>query len=113
MTPMFSPSRTLKFATDLRALVTMGFWPVMVAMSLQMASISLALFLESPQPTFTTILLRVGICITLLYWNFFMRAGAISSVYLTFSLAISEILLHQISWPQGRPMRTFLSPSTL
>ena len=65
-TPTVSPSRTLKLATDLRALVVMGFWPVMVAMSLQMASISLALFLLSPQPTFTMILLSFGICMTLL-----------------------------------------------
>ena len=65
-TPTVSPSRTLKFATDFRALVVMGFWPVMAAISLQMASISLALFLLSPQPTFTMILSSLGICITLL-----------------------------------------------
>ena len=111
------PARILKLAMDLRALVMTGFWPVMVAMSLQIASISLALFLDSPQPTLTMILLRVGICMTLLYSNFFIRAGAISSVYLTFSLAISEILLHQISWPHWpllpRPMRIFSPFSTL
>ena len=90
MTPTVSPSRTLKFATDLRALVVMGFWPVMVAMSLQMASISLALPLDSPQPTLTMTLLSFGICITDLYWNLFMRAGAISSVYFTFSLAMFQ-----------------------
>ena len=44
----------------------MGFWPVIVAISLQIASISLALFLLSPQPTLTMTLLSLGICITLL-----------------------------------------------
>ena len=65
-TPTVSPSRTLKLATLLRALQVMGFWPVMVAMSLQIASISLALFLLSPQPTLTMTLSSLGICMTLL-----------------------------------------------
>ena len=37
--------------------------------------------MSSPQPTFTTTLSILGICMTLLYSNFFIRAGAASSVY--------------------------------
>ena len=65
-TPTVSPSRSLKFATDLRAWQVTGFWPVIAATSLQMASISLALFLLSPQPTFTITFSSLGICIALL-----------------------------------------------
>src|SRR5699024_6982536 len=78
-------SRSLKFATDLRAWVITGFWPVIAVMSRTTDSITFELPLASlPQPTLTTILSIVGICIVLLYWNFFIRAGATSAVYLAF-----------------------------
>ena len=65
-TPMGMPSRSLKFATLFLARQITGRWPVTVAMSPRMASIILGLSLASPQPTFTTTLSSLGICITLL-----------------------------------------------
>ncbi len=62
LAPMGMPSRSLKFATDFLALVMTAFWPVMVARSLQTASSTLALSRASPQPTLTTTLSILGIC---------------------------------------------------
>ena len=59
-------ARSLKLATDLRALQITAFWPVMMPRSFTIASISLALFLLSPQRTLTITLSSLGICMTLL-----------------------------------------------
>ncbi len=72
------PARTLKFATDFFALQIIGRWPVMAERSAMTESITLAFSLASPAPTLTTIFSSFGICITLLYENFFIRAGAAS-----------------------------------
>ena len=93
LTPTFMPSRSLKLATLFFAVVATACCPVMAEMSLMTASKALALSLQSPQPTETTILSIFGICITDLYWNFFIRAGATSFVYFSFILAISVVLL--------------------
>ena len=62
LAPTGIPSRSLKFATDFLAMVTMAFWPVMVARSPHTASRTLAFSRASPQPTFTTTLSILGIC---------------------------------------------------
>ena len=48
LTPIGMPSRSLKFATDFLALQTMGFWPVIVARSPEMESMTFALSFASP-----------------------------------------------------------------
>src|SRR5699024_4332478 len=106
-TPTCMPSRSLKFATDFLATVATAFWPVMAVMSLMTASRALALSLQSPQPTETTILSSFGICMTLLYWNFCMRAGATSLLYISFILFITCHPPHS-SAPQCLQTRTFL-----
>ncbi|CNL33060.1 Uncharacterised protein [Mycobacterium tuberculosis] len=59
------PSRSLNCAMDLRALVTIGFWPVILVRSSTAPSITLLSRAASPTPVFTTTLTRPGICMTL------------------------------------------------
>ncbi|CAM5705819.1 hypothetical protein SANTM175S_01396 [Streptomyces antimycoticus] len=62
--PIGWPSRSLNCAMDLRALVTAGFWPVIVERSRMAPSISLESRAASPTPMLTTTLVRPGICMT-------------------------------------------------
>ncbi len=71
-------SLSLNCAIDLRARATAGFWPVISVRSLTAPSISLASLAASPTPMFTTILVSVGICMTLVKPNSSRSAGAIS-----------------------------------
>ena len=64
--PMGISSRSLKFAMDLRARVMTGFWPVIWLRSFTTFSRTLEFSRASPQPTFTTTLSILGICMTLL-----------------------------------------------
>jgi hypothetical protein len=61
---MITPSRSLKLAMLLRALVWIGFWPVMVVMSETAASKALELPIASPRPMLTTTFWIRGISIT-------------------------------------------------
>ena len=63
--PIGMPSRSLNCAIDLRARVTEGFWPVIVVRSRTAPSISLESRAASPTPMLTTILVRLGTCMTL------------------------------------------------
>jgi len=58
--PMVWPARSLNAATDLRALMSAGFCPVMVTTSPTAASSALSLSLASPMPMFTTTLAMRG-----------------------------------------------------
>ena len=112
---MGMPSRSLKFATLFLATVATACWPVIAVMSLMTASSALALSLQSPQPTLTTIFSIFGICITLSYWNFVIRAGATSSTYFFFIEGIFAIVrcsLLYSSAPHFLQTRTFL-PSVI
>ena len=62
LAPIDMPSRSLKPAIDLRALVTRTFWPVMVWRSSTAASSTPASRTASPTPMFTTIFSRRGTC---------------------------------------------------
>ena len=57
------PSRSLKFATDLRARRTLGCWPAIAASCSLAASSILASCLASPMPMLTVILVSLGACI--------------------------------------------------
>ncbi len=59
------PSRSLKPAMEVRALVGIGFWPVIAARSFIAAPTFLESATASPMPMFTTILSSLGICISL------------------------------------------------
>ena len=59
------PSRSLKPAIELRALVGSGFWPVIAARSFIAAAAFLESATASPMPMLTTILSSLGICISL------------------------------------------------
>ena len=63
--PIDTPSRNLKPAIDLRALVTNAFCPVIWPSSLTAASRSLALLVASPIPTLITTFSIRGTCIGL------------------------------------------------
>ena len=63
--PMDMPSRSLKLAMDLRALVIAGRWPLMSARSSTASSSSLALVLASPTPMLRVTLVTRGTSITL------------------------------------------------
>ena len=63
--PTGIPARSLNAATDLRALTTIGCWPVMARTSLTAASSALALSLASPIPMFRITLATRGTCIGL------------------------------------------------
>ena len=60
--PIGMPSRSLNWAIDLRALVTAGRCPVIVARSRIAPSISLLSRAASPTPMLTVILTRPGTC---------------------------------------------------
>ena len=63
--PTGMPARSLNAATDFRALMTTGCWPVMVRTSPTAASRALASSLASPMPMLTTIFWILGTCIGL------------------------------------------------
>ena len=64
LAPIGMPSRSLNPAIDLRALVTTGFWPVMIVEVLDGGVQQLRPSLSaSPTPMFTTIFSRRGTCI--------------------------------------------------
>ena len=65
MAPIAWSSRSLKFATDLRALRISAFWPATGASSSAARSRSFAFWVASPRPTFSTILVSVGT-----WWTF-------------------------------------------
>ena len=63
--PTVWPARSLNAATDLRALISAGFCPVIVTTSPTAASSALSLSLASPMPMFTMTLATRGTCIVL------------------------------------------------
>jgi hypothetical protein len=60
MAPIAWPWRSLKFATDLRALRISAFWPATAASSSAARSRSFAFWVASPRPTFSTTFETVG-----------------------------------------------------
>src|SRR5437763_609893 len=66
MQPTGKPARTLKFAIDLRALVTTGFCPAILVMSARALSSVFLSVVVSPTPMLSVILCRRGTCITVL-----------------------------------------------
>ena len=66
MQPTGKPARTLKFAIDLRALVTTGFWPAIATMSATACSMIFLSPVASPTPMFSVILVTRGTCILVL-----------------------------------------------
>ena len=58
------PSRSLKFAIDLRARRTFGFWPAIVASCSDAASSILESCFASPTPMFSVIFSILGACMT-------------------------------------------------
>ena len=62
---MGQPSRILKLATALRALVTSGFWPLISVMSATAASSAFLSAAASPTPMFRVIFSSLGTAITL------------------------------------------------
>ena len=65
LAPITMPSRSLKPAIDVRALVGTGFWPAIFARSAIAALTFLELATASPMPMLMTILSSLGICISL------------------------------------------------
>ena len=63
--PIGQPSRILNVATDMRDLVTIGFWPAILAMSATAFSRIFLLPPASPTPMLSVILVRRGTCIGL------------------------------------------------
>src|SRR4051794_16101029 len=99
--PIGMPSRSLNWAMDLRALVTMGFWPVISVRSRTAPSISLESLAASPTPMFTTTLTRRGICMTLPYLNSCCRDSRISPAYWPSGAAESSQLLQSLECLSG------------
>src|SRR5688572_24551525 len=91
--PIGMPSRSLNCAMDLRALVTVGFWPVIAVRSLTAPSISLESRAASPTPMLTTILVSPGTCMMLAISNSLVSAGMISSRYRSFSRGWTLVLV--------------------
>ena len=79
--PIGMPSRNLKFAIDFLARLTMGFCPVIVAISPVAASSEFELSIASPSPMLTMILSRIGNCIGLVYPNSRVSTGVTSDRY--------------------------------
>ena len=77
--PMAWPSRTLNVATDFFALVTAGFWPVILAMSAVAASMTFLSATASPTPMLTVILRMRGTCIVFFSPSFSLSSGTIFS----------------------------------
>ena len=65
LAPIDWPSRSLNPAIDLVALVTSGFWPVMMVRSETAPSSSDGCWVARPTPMFTTIFSSRGTCMTL------------------------------------------------
>ena len=65
-TPMAWPSRNLKLAIEVLALVTTGFWPAITVRSETAASISDGWAAARPTPMLMTIFSSVGTCMTFL-----------------------------------------------
>ena len=63
--PIAMPSRSLKFATDLRARQTAGFWPLIWVISLIADCSFFWSWVASPTPMLRTILSSLGICMGL------------------------------------------------
>ena len=66
LTPIAMPSRSLKPAMDLRALVVTGFWPAICCISSKAALTFFESPTASPTPMFSTILSSRGICMSFL-----------------------------------------------
>ena len=64
--PTCRPSRTLKVATDLLALLTSGFWPVILVRSPAASSMTFLSATASPTPMLTVILVMRGTCMLFL-----------------------------------------------
>ena len=79
MTPIDWPARSLKPAIERRALVTMGFWPLMAVRSLTAPSMSDGWAVARPTPMLMTILSKRGACMMLVSWSCSMRRARISS----------------------------------
>src|SRR4028119_1692152 len=88
LAPIGIPSRILNPAMLLRARRVWGLCPVIFARSSTAPSKARLLTTASPTPMLTTIFSRPGILIGFWMSNRSLRAGAISSRYLSFSLAI-------------------------
>ena len=71
LAPIELPVRTRNWAIERLALVTIGFWPVMVVRSPSAASSALALVRASPRPMLTTIFESRGTWFGLPYSNCF------------------------------------------
>jgi hypothetical protein len=80
LAPIELPVRTRNWAIERLALVTIGFWPVMMVRSPRAASSALAFERASPRPMLTTILLSFGTWFGLPYSNCFWSAGTTSAV---------------------------------
>jgi hypothetical protein len=78
LAPIVLPVRRRNWAIDRLALVTMGFWPVIVVRSPSAASSALAFVSASPSPMFTTIFATRGTWFGLVYSNCLVSAGTIS-----------------------------------
>jgi hypothetical protein len=65
LAPIGMPSRSLKVAIDLRALVTTGFWPAIARQIGSQRVDLLGVGDASPTPMLSTTLSRRGICISL------------------------------------------------
>ena len=66
LTPTGIPSRSLKFAIDLRARRMAGFWPAITPSCSLAASSSAVLSFASPTPMLSVIFSILGACIGLL-----------------------------------------------
>ena len=73
--PMFIPSRSLKVAIDLRALVITGFWPAIAVSSATAIPIFLESDVASPTPMLITILSRRGASREFAYENSLISEG--------------------------------------
>src|SRR5512136_941266 len=109
MAPMLCPWRSLKFAMDLRALVTTGFCPVMAESCSSDASRILPFWMASPSPMFTTTFSTRGACIGFLSPNSLTSAGRISFSNLSFRrAAIDHSLPSSGALASGRCVRSLL-----
>src|SRR5919199_2547268 len=88
LAPTGIPSRILNPAMLLRALLSCAFWPVILVRSSIAPSRALLFCAASPTPMLTTIFSSRGTRMGFSMPNLSLRAGAISSLYLSLSLAI-------------------------
>src|SRR5919199_389441 len=88
LAPTGIPSLILNPAMLLRAFLICAFWPVILARSSIAPSRALEFCAASPTPILTTIFSRRGARMELSMLNLSLRTGAISSLYLSLSLAI-------------------------